>query len=95
MIDIHSEKIETLAEAAANTPGRPNVSTIWRWCMKGVGGVRLESVVIGGQRFTSREARQRHADRLTAVHEGESPAPTSKRRKAVDAANAELDAAGI
>src|SRR5437016_1510804 len=49
----------TLAEAAALIPGRTPgkrvyVNTVWRWCRKGVRGVRLQSVLIGGQRCTTR-----------------------------------------
>jgi hypothetical protein len=28
-----------------------HISTVWRWIQKGVGGVRLQSVKVGGQRY--------------------------------------------
>ena len=49
-----------MTEAAALLPGRKPgkrlyVNTVWRWCMKGLrNGVRLRSVLIGGQRLTTR-----------------------------------------
>lgn len=33
-----------------------NVSTVWRWALKGCRGVVLESLSIGGRRYTSEEA---------------------------------------
>lgn len=71
MIDIHSEQLINLRTAAKLRPcgrnGRPtHISTIHRWIQRGVRGVRLEAVRIGGSLFTSREALQRFADRLTA-----------------------------
>src|SRR5262245_20383235 len=50
-----------LAEAAKLLPGRRpgkriSVGTLWRWCQRGFRhGVRLKSVLIGGQRCTTRE----------------------------------------
>jgi hypothetical protein len=65
--------------------------------MKGIRGVRLESILIGGARWTSKEALQRFFERTTAVANGESIATrTSKQReKAIAAAEAELSEAGI
>jgi hypothetical protein len=65
--------------------------------MKGVRGVRLETIMRGGVRFTSTEAIQRFFDRSTAAADGE-PAPArtpAQRQKAIDRAEAELTAAGI
>lgn len=70
MIDIHREHLMQLSQAAQELPGRPAVSTVWRWT-RGVRGVCLESVVIGGRRFTSREALQRFANELTRSAETE------------------------
>jgi hypothetical protein len=61
----------TLAEAARLLPGRPHSSTLARWALRGVKGVRLETVKVGGRRFTSREAIERFIeagnDQATAV----------------------------
>ena len=45
----------SLPEAAAYlgriTGQKPHVSTLWRWCLKGCKGVRLESICLGGKRL--------------------------------------------
>lgn len=56
-LDLLTEDTITLPQAARELPGRPNASTLWRWHRRGVGGVRLEAVRIGGGRiYTSRQA---------------------------------------
>ncbi len=35
---------------------RPDKSTVYRWCLKGVGGNKLESTRIGGRIITSKQA---------------------------------------
>jgi hypothetical protein len=70
MIDLRAEQLITLEEAAALRPGgrggRPtHRSTVYRWIGTGVRGVRLEGLRLGGRLYTSREALQRFADRLT------------------------------
>ncbi len=68
-IDIRKEMLRTLAQAAHSLPGRVAPSTTWRWHRKGVRGIRLETVVIGGKRYTSEEALTRFAAALTAASE--------------------------
>lgn len=53
------EKLLSLNEAAKAIPGRPHISTVRRWISYGVGGIRLETVQIGGRRYTSIEAIER------------------------------------
>ena len=60
MIDTFSEKIISL-EVAANHVGaisgkKRNRSIILRWINRGVAGVRLEAVRIGGEIYTSERA---------------------------------------
>jgi hypothetical protein len=62
MIDSSKEDLKLLVHAAELVPGRPHVSTLVRWAMRGVRGRRLETVVIGGRRFTSVEAIRRFID---------------------------------
>jgi len=59
MIDIVNEHLCRLIEAPYEIPSKPHLSTVVRWTRQGVKGVRLETVVFGGRRFTSREAIQR------------------------------------
>ncbi len=96
MIDIQSEVLVRVhTDASKIFPGRPNVSTIWRWFRRGVKRVRLETVVIGGRRYTSREAIQRFVERTTAAVDGIKIATPTSRRRALEKADRELDAAGI
>ena len=37
MIDVTTETLLALTEAAAFLPGRPSVATLWRWRTKGGG----------------------------------------------------------
>lgn len=96
-IDIHEENLISLSEAAALLPGRPSKNSVVRWHLRGVKGVRLETVMLGGRRFTSEAALQRFAERTTAAANGETPpARTAKQReRAIRSAERELDAAGI
>lgn len=74
MIDSATEKVRSLTRAAKEYPfpvrrggKRVNVSTLYRWSLSGVRGVRLETIQVGGTRCTSFEALQRFFDRLTAA----------------------------
>jgi hypothetical protein len=99
MIDTIQESVISLTEATRRAPGRRNLSTVWRWHMHGVRGIRLETIVCGGRRFTSAEALQRFFAATTAARDGipATPAPRTsrQRRAAIAAAERQLDAAGI
>jgi hypothetical protein len=53
------EELLSFAEAAKRLPGRPHLSTIFRWVSNGVRGRILETLTIGGRRYTSRKALER------------------------------------
>jgi hypothetical protein len=69
MIDLN-EELFLLAQAAKHYPASdpPHVCTFIRWALKGVGKdkVKLETVKIGGRRYTSRAALARFVARLTS-----------------------------
>ena len=94
---ILSENTVTLTEAAKLIPGRPHSSTLWRWHQHGSRGIKLETAVIGGRRFTSREAIERFIERTTESRDGApvDRTPCRKRQAAIAKAEAELEAAGI
>jgi hypothetical protein len=71
MIDHEREELLTLTAATKLLPGRPNVATLWRWRTAGCRGVKLETVLIGGRRMTSREALARFFAATTAAADGE------------------------
>lgn len=60
MIDVYHEKVFPLTEAPKHTPTRAGKrihrATTFRWALHGLRGVRLETIKIGGHRYTSREA---------------------------------------
>jgi hypothetical protein len=62
-----NEHLISTTQATREVPGRPHVSTVWRWINRGVRGVKLETVMVGGRRFTSREAIARFNERITAM----------------------------
>jgi hypothetical protein len=73
-IDLTTEQIVPLREAAELIPGRPHYSTLRRWQHAGLRGVCLETVLIGGRCFTSREAIRRFFERTNTR-----PIPTTAR----------------
>lgn len=70
-IDLSQEALIRLTEAVQFLPGQPHVSTLWRWCHRGVLGVRLETIVGGGRRYTSKAAIGRFIERTTAARDGD------------------------
>ena len=71
------------------------LQTLHRWRLHGVRGTKLETILIGGSRFTSAEAIQRF---IAAQNPAESAAPsiTGRQRKAMaETANRLLAEAGI
>lgn len=96
-IDIEHEELLTIAQAAKRLPSHPHVSTVWRWVLYGVRGTKLESVLIGGLRYTSAQALERFVAGTTAKAAGQ-PAPTRtprRRERAIRRAERELEAEGI
>ena len=99
MIDISTEQLLTLPQAARVRPhgrlGRPtHPSTVYRWISRGVRGaagvVQLEGVRLGGSWYTSREALQRFADRLTERAATTSAVPNANDSRAAKFADEEV-----
>jgi hypothetical protein len=59
----------SLPDAAAYlgriTGQKPHVSTLWRWCLKGCKGVKLESICLGGKRLVTAAAIDQFIDAST------------------------------
>lgn len=68
MIDPFREMLIDLPSVAVllGKNGKRGYHQLWRWCQKGVGGVRLEFLAEGSRLATSREAVDRFFARLTA-----------------------------
>jgi hypothetical protein len=97
MIDTTNEQLLSLREAAASLPTRPHICTVHRWRLRGIGGVKLDTVKIGGRRFTSLEELDRFIAATTAAANGEQPSRRTprERQRAVEQAEAELAKVGI
>ncbi|MBI1348803.1 DUF1580 domain-containing protein [bacterium] len=92
-IDIDSEELIHFPEARSEFPKRPCMQTMHRWRLSGIRGVKLESILVGGLRYTSREAVRRFIERLNA--DDTSPRETeaavkSRRQRQAEAAMAAL-----
>lgn len=103
MIDLTSETVLSFAQAAQRVPSfragkKTNVSTLFRWAQKGVGGIKLDSARLGGRTITSVEALQRFSDALSRERDVSTPDPirtAPSRRKAVERAERDLAASGF
>ena len=87
MIDLENENLVLLKDVCRMFPGRSgrgvSLSTIWRWMLTGRKGHKLESLIVGGQRYTSKEA----VHRFTAACNGKS---VSRCRRSVSRRTHEL-----
>ena len=93
------EELITLTQAARDFPvkaQKPHVSTVVRWSLRGVGKgrVKLETVMIGGRRYTSRAALLRFVARLSG-EAVEKENLSRERTEAIERAGRELDADDI
>jgi hypothetical protein len=99
MIDMQNETIIPLHRARklpwlkGRSGGQLDIGTIRRWALRGVRGVKLETLRIGGSVCTSEQAVVRFVERLSnpdAPH-----LPSHQHRRAATDADRRLDAAGI
>jgi len=92
-INLSTETLVTLIQASQLLPGHPHISTLHRWRMRGVQGIKLETCRVGGRRFTSREALDRFCAATTAAAADGGPCPVrtpKQRQRDIEAAEAEL-----
>lgn len=102
MIDIVKEQMIPLSKIPAwcekHIGHRVNRSTVHRWRLRGARGNKLETVLIGGRRYTSQEAMLRFFDTTTAIEDGGTESPqfnTHQRKRAIEDAEAYLKSEGI
>jgi hypothetical protein len=95
MIDFDTEQVVSLSEATKIVPPRNGkrvaFTTLLRWTQRGIRGVKLESLRVGGTLCTSKEALQRFFAALSEQPQQATPS----RQKRVDKAVAELTARGV
>ena len=90
-IEISTDTAIPLSEAARHIPGRPHISTIWRWTLRKQNPLRVFRV--GGRTFTTAAAIDEF---IVGCNDGGTRAvamPTHQRR--IEKAEAELERAGI
>lgn len=71
MLRLDDANLVPLRDVPRLLPARPSgkrvhISAVYRWVQRGVRGVRLETIRVGGTTYTSREALQSFAEELTA-----------------------------
>lgn len=59
------------------TGRRPHQRTVLRWALKGVSGVKLKTVMLGGRRLCSVEQVKLFVEASTAAKDGEAPEPAT------------------
>lgn len=67
MANLLDEELLPFASAIRSLPGAPHISTGYRFAMRGIRGVVLETVRVGGKRYTSRQALNRFIEKVTAA----------------------------
>lgn len=100
MIDVAAESLIPLRDVPRCLPPRPNgkrvhISAVYRWTLRGIKGVVLETIRVGGTRYTSREAIQRFSEQLTGAPAVlPSPAKAGRvRQRQIEQANAAVSKA--
>ncbi|MGO9109640.1 MAG: DUF1580 domain-containing protein [Thermoguttaceae bacterium] len=88
-----NEKYLTFKQVAQALPGRVHLSTIHRWRVRGVHGVKLATVKIGGRRMVDASSLAHFIEDVTTAADGQpQPVRTSRQRqRAIEAAERELE----
>jgi hypothetical protein len=95
---LHNEKLYPLPVAYEKATGvRPHLSTCHRHRIRGINGVRLTTVKLGGRRLCSAEAVRRFLAAVTEATDGPAITPRTNRQReaSVSKAERELDRDGI
>ena len=92
-----SGQLISLKEATRLLPGTPHISTLHRWRLRGIRGLRLPMKLIGGKRFLDLAEWELWVAKVSAAADGQpTPVRTARRREqAIERAEAELRREGI
>lgn len=95
--DLLAEDLIPFAQAIRSLPGRPSVATGYRFLLRGGrAGIKLETILVGGRRFTSKEALHRFIRRNTAAADSRrQPVPPAQSSAESDKIARQLDAEGL
>jgi hypothetical protein len=99
-IDLLNEQVVSFRELASRLPrrrmGRPtHVTTIHRWRSRGIKGIRLAAVRLGGAWVTTLQAYQRFCAALTTKATGQDRETETKQGRNHEEINRQLDDLGI
>ena len=96
-IDTERETLVSFSDARSSFRDgrRKSLATLHRYRLKGVRGVKLETVLIGGLRYTSLEAIDRMIAAQNAVDAPVAAITATQRRKQSEAARTELERIGV
>jgi hypothetical protein len=101
-VDYFEERLLTLGQAAKLLPGRQPgkpiaVVTVSRWCLRGLRGTRLRSVMVGGRRCTTKKWIKEFIQNVNSNESWQTGSPNTRtpdqRRRAADQAARDLAAA--
>ena len=101
MIDIVNEQLIPFSKIPAwcekHIGKRICRSTVHRWRLRGARGNKLETVLVGGRRYSSQEALLRFFDNTTTAEDGPSSPQHNahQRKREIDDAEAYLKSEGI
>lgn len=86
-----SEELDLIpfTEAPKLLPGNPHISTLHRWRVRGVGGVKLPTVMCGGRRCVARSAIFEFINATTAARDKSAGVTTPSRARSRELKRAE------
>ena len=89
------ETLLTISQARQRYPSRPSLATMHRWMSRGARGVVLESVLVGGRRYTSKEALRRFHEALNASRTKPKACVSKTKERQIERSKSVLDALGV
>ena len=89
MLNSTSSQLLSLREAAQLLPGRPHIATLHRWRLRGVKGIKLKTIKVGGRRFVSRESLEEFIAQTTEAADGESASTSTMNQQGRSTGQAE------
>ena len=99
MSDLLDENLVPFAAGIRSLPGRPSLSAGYRFALKTVHGVQLETIVVGGRRFTSKEALRRFVAATTRAANQRAivtpPTSSAQCPELIDRLDSALDERGL
>lgn len=98
-IDITKEKLILFSQLPNHLPPQPSgkkihLSACYRWKNQGLVGIRLRTVFVSGNRYTSAEAVNKFWAEVTAAKDGRRSAGIKRVSRAKAEADSDLDQAG-